>query len=144
MSSEHSDDSLATGQRKCNWRASKVAEQIWKAHGFDTMMDESLVNSWVNLTRRLSDDDYRTFLTYTKPPSHGYWDISISPNSKFFPVFQYFDSSLPDENRLPMEFERLNLFHAKHGSEFEKIWSNDRLDGVKNYKVRKFMKVELY
>lgn len=41
-----------------------------------------------------------------------------------------------------MEFERLSLFHAKHGSECEKIWSNDRPKCVKNFKVRKFMKTD--
>ena len=144
MSSEHSNDSPATAQRKRDWRAPKFAELIWRARGFDTMMDEYLVNCWVNPSHRLLDDDYRPILTYVEPPSNGNWDIPDSPNSKFFLVFQSFYSSLPDEKRLLMEFEHLNLFHTKHCSEFEKIWSNDRPDWVKNYKVRKFMKAEFY
>lgn len=103
-------------------------------------MVESLINSWVNPTRRLLDHDYRPILTYAEPPSDGYWDIPISPNTKFFPVFKPFDLNLPDDHRLPLKFECLNLFHAKHGTEFEKICSNDRPTGVKNYKLRKFMK----
>lgn len=43
-----------------------------------------------------------------------------------------------------MEFEHLNLFHAKHGSKFKNIRSNDRLDRVKNYIGRKFMKSEFF
>ena len=102
-------------------RAAKFAKQIWRAYGFDTTMDESLINSWVISTRRLLDDDYRPILTYVEPPSDGYWDIPISPNSKFFHVFDPFDLSLADDQRLPLEFESLNLFHAKHGTDFEKI-----------------------
>lgn len=62
MFSEHSDDSPATAQRKYDWREAKFVEQIWRAHGFDTMMVKSLVNSWVNPTRRLLDDDYKPVL----------------------------------------------------------------------------------
>ena len=79
-------------------------------------------------------------MTFTEPPSDGYWDIPISPNSKYFLVFEPFDLSLPDEKKLPLEFERLNQFHAKRGTSIEKIWSNDKTKAVKNYKVRKFMK----
>lgn len=43
-----------------------------------------------------------------------------------------------------MEFKRLNLFHAKHSGKYENIWSNDKPEGVKNYKARKFMKSELF
>ena len=43
-----------------------------------------------------------------------------------------------------MGFERLNLFHTKHSSKFENIWSNDRPNEVKNYKVRKCMKSEFF
>lgn len=59
--------------------------------------------------------------TYAEPPSDSRWDIPISRNSKFFLVFQSFDLNLPYEKRLPMEFEHINLFHANHSSEFEKI-----------------------
>lgn len=144
MSFVHSSNSLATRQKKREWRDAKFAEQIWREHGFVTTMDESLVHSWVNPTCMILDDDYKPILTYVEPPSDGYWDIPISPNSKYFPVFESFDPRLLDMRRHPMEFERLNLFHAKHGTTFEKIRSIDRLDGVKNYKERKFMKVDLY
>ena len=43
-----------------------------------------------------------------------------------------------------MEFEHLNLFHSKQGGKFQDIWSNDRPKGVKNYKVRKFMKIDFF
>ena len=106
------------------------------------MIDESLINSWVNPLRRLLDEDYTPHLTYAEPPSDGYWDIPISPNAKYFAVFDSFDRSLPDHKRLPMEFERLTRFYAKHGSSVENIWSNDRPSAVKNYKMRKFMKAD--
>lgn len=66
------------------------------------------------------------------------------PKLQVLPSFQPFDLSLPDESRLLMEFEHLSLLHVKHGSDFVKIWSNDRLDGGMNYKIRKFMKNEFY
>lgn len=105
-------------------------------------MDESLINPWINPHHRLLDDDYTPHLTYTKPPLDGYWDVPISPNARYFIVFEQFDRSLPDAKRLPMEFERLSHFYAKHASPIENIWSNDRPSVVKNYKIRKFMKTE--
>lgn len=120
ISSDHTHDSLATRQRKAYWRAVKFTEQIWKEHGFDITIDETLINSWVNPIQRIIDGDYRPILNYAEPPSDGYWDIPISPNSKFFSVFEPFNLSLPDDQILPLEFERLNQFHAKHGTAFEK------------------------
>ena len=109
---------------------------------FDTIMDESLISSWINPHRRLLDDDYTPHLTYAEPPSDGYWDVPISPNAIYFTVFKQFERILPDPKRLPMEFERLSLFYAKHASPIENIWSNDRPSAVKNYKMRKFMKAD--
>ena len=86
MSSDHSDDYSTTAQKKRDWRAAKFADEIWKEQGFDTTFDETLINSWENPTRRLLDADYVPHLTYAEPPSDGYWDIPISPNSKFFMV----------------------------------------------------------
>ena len=43
-----------------------------------------------------------------------------------------------------MKFERLNLFHARHGDKFENIWSNNKEEGVKTYKVRRFMKSKFF
>ena len=43
-----------------------------------------------------------------------------------------------------MDFEHLSLFYAKHGGKFEYIWSNDRPDEVKNYKITEFTKSELF
>ena len=142
MSTERSPASPATAQRKQDWKPAKLSELIWRECGFDTMIDESLINSWVNPHRRLLDEDYTPHLTYAEPPSDGYWDIPISPNAKYFSVFDSFDHSLPDHKRLPMEFERLSRFYAKHGSSVENIWSNDRPSAVKNYKMRKFMKAD--
>ena len=116
MSSASSTDSPATAQRKHDWKAAKLAELIWRECGFDTMIDESLINSWVNPLRRLLDEDYTPHLTYAEPPSDGYWDIPISPNAKYFAFFESFDYSLPDHKRQPMEFERLNRFYVKHDS----------------------------
>lgn len=98
-------------------------------------MDETMINSWVNPLRRLQDDEYKPYLTFAEPPSDGYWDIPISPNSIYFPVFQPFDLSLPDEQRLPLEFERLTQFNSKHGSSLEMIWSNDRPEAVSSYMI---------
>lgn len=120
MSSEHTNDSPATWQRKTDWRATKFAEKIWKEHGFDTTMDETLINSLFNPTRRLLEDDYRPILTNSKPASDRYWDIPVTPNAKFFTVFEPFNLSLPEDQRLPLKFECLNQFHAKHGTVFEK------------------------
>ena len=142
MSSDHSNDSTATKQKKADWRSAKFAEMIWRENGVDITMDESLINSWVNPHKRLQDDDYKPNLTYVEPPIDGYWDIPISPNAKYFTVFKPIDRSIPDDKRLPLEFERLNRFHAKHGSSIEKIWSNDRPSAFKNYKPQKFMKAE--
>ena len=105
-------------------------------------MDESLINSWINPHCRLLDNDYKPYLTYAEPPSDGYWDVPIAPNAKYFTLFEQFDRNLPDHKRLPMEFERLNRFYAKHASSIKKIWSNDRPSAVKNFKPRKFMKAE--
>lgn len=57
MSSDQSNDSLETTQRKRDLRAAKFADEIWKEQGFDTSFDETLINSWVNPTRRLLDED---------------------------------------------------------------------------------------
>ena len=115
MSSDHTDDSPATAQKKQDWRAAKFVNEIWREQGFDTTFNGTLINSWVNPTHRLIYANYVPVLTYVKPPSDGYWDIPISPNLKYFLVFQPFELNLPEDRRLPMEFERLNLFHAKHG-----------------------------
>lgn len=45
MSSDHSNDSPATTQKKRDWRASKFADENWKELGFDTTFDETLINS---------------------------------------------------------------------------------------------------
>lgn len=140
MSFDHSDDSPITTQRKKDWRPAKFADEIWKEQGFDTSFDETLINSWVNPTRRLLDAYYVPHLTYAQPPSDGYCDIPISPNSKYFLVFEPLDLNLPSARILPMEFECLSLFHAKHGSDFGQFWSSYRPEEVTNYKVRKFMK----
>lgn len=126
MSLDHTNDSPTTRQRKSHWRAAKFAEKIWKEHGFDTTIDDTLIKSWVKPIWLLLDDDNRPILTYVEPPSDGYWDILISPNSKFFSVFEPFDLSLPDDQRLTLEFKRLNHCHAKHGTTLKNIWSNDR------------------
>lgn len=123
MSSEHSNDSPTTKRKKADWKAAKFVELILRENRFDITMDESLVNSGINPHRRLLDDDYKTYLTFVEPPSDGYWDVPISPNAKYFTVFEQFDCNLPDHKRLPMEFERLNRFHAKHASSIEKIRS---------------------
>lgn len=113
-------------------------------HGFDTSMDDTLIKYWVNPTRRLLDDDYRPILTYVEPSSDGYWDIAISPNFEFVPVFEPFDLSLPEYQTLPFKFEFLNQFHVKHGTNIEIKWPNDRPSEMKNYKVRKFMKLNSF
>lgn len=59
-------------QKKQDWRAVKFVDEIWRAQGFDTTFDESLINLWVNPTRRLLDSDYILVLTYAEPPSDGY------------------------------------------------------------------------
>lgn len=59
MSSDHTNDSHATKQRKANWRATKLAEQIWRDNGFHTTMNETIINSWINPTRRLLDEEYQ-------------------------------------------------------------------------------------
>ena len=110
MSSLSSNDSPTTAQRKRDWKAAKLVEEVWRLCGFDTIMDESLINSWVNPHRRLLDDDYIPHHTYAKPSLDGYWDVPISPNAIYFTVFEQLDRSLPDAKRLPMEFERLSQF----------------------------------
>lgn len=144
MLSDHTDDYPATAQKKQDRRAAKFADEIWRAQGFDTTFDETLIKSWVKPTLRLLDSDYIPILTYAEPPFDGYMDIPISPNSKYFPVFQSFELTIPKDRRFPMEFEHLNLFHAKHDGKFQNIWFNDRPEGVKNYKVRKLMKSEFF
>lgn len=72
MSSDYTDDSPATAQQKCDWRVAKFKDETWKEQGFDTMLNETLVNSWVNPTRRLLDADYVYHLIYVEPPSDGY------------------------------------------------------------------------
>lgn len=94
---------------------------IWREHGLDTTMDETHINSWVNPTRRLLNEDYMSVLTYDEPPEDGYWDKPISPNAMFFTIFKPFEQSLPDDQRLPLEFKRLIMFHGKHGSKFKAI-----------------------
>lgn len=126
MSPKHSTDSPVTHHRKKHWTVEKFAKMIWREHGFDTMMDETLINLWVNPTRRFLDEDYRLVLTFGGPPADAYWDILISPNANFFSVLEPFDHSLPDDQRVPLEFEHLNRFHAKYGFDFESFWSNDR------------------
>ena len=81
MSSPSSNDSPATTQRKNDWKADKLAEEVWRLCAFDTIMDESLIISWINPHRRLLDDDYTPHLTYAEPLSYGYWDVPISPNA---------------------------------------------------------------
>lgn len=85
--SNHSDDSPTTTQRKRVWRVTNFVDEIWKEKGFETSYDETLINSWVNPTRGILDADYVPHITYAQPPSHGYWDIPISSNSKYFLVF---------------------------------------------------------
>ncbi|KAL7594601.1 hypothetical protein Lser_V15G29705 [Lactuca serriola] len=60
-------------------------------------------------------------------------NLLVHPSTKFF---------LPSVTDIPLEFERLNRFHVKHGSSIEKIWSNDRPSAVKNFKSQKFMKAD--
>ena len=144
MSSPSPTDSPTTAQKKRDWRSAKLAEEIWRLSGFDTVIDETLINSWVNPHRRLQDEDYIPHLTYAEPPSDGYWDVPISPNAKHYTVFEMFHQSLPDAKRLPMEFERLSQFFTKHSSPIEHIWSNDRPSAVVNYKPPKFMKADFF
>lgn len=43
ISSDHSTDSPATRQRKNDWRAATLADEIWQALEVDTTFDESLI-----------------------------------------------------------------------------------------------------
>lgn len=72
-------------QKKQDWRAEIFIDEIWGEQGFDTTVNENL--------------------TYTELPSNGYSDIPISLNSKYFPMFHSFELILPEDRRLPMEFE---------------------------------------
>ena len=53
-------------------------------------------------------------------------------------MFKSFDQRIPDDRRMPLEFERLNLFHKKYGKSMEEIWSNDLPEGVATFKPRSF------
>lgn len=110
MSNDNSYNSPKTRQKKADWRAAKIVEYIYQTHGFDLRMDESIINSWFNLIRKIMDSNHVPRLTHSKPAG-AYWDISLSPNSKYYLVFKPFDQNIPNENRMPMEFERMNLFH---------------------------------
>lgn len=84
-------------------------------------MYESLYQSCVNPMRRLTGEDYVPHLTYVEPPTVGYRDIPLSPNAKYFPVFEPYDLCIPDDRWLPLGFERLNLLHNKYGKKIEEI-----------------------
>lgn len=94
--------------------------------------------------RRLLDTYYVSHLTYGEPLTDGYWDIPLSPNAKYFLVFEQFDLCILDDCRLPMDFKRLNLFHNKYGNKIKEIWSNDVPDTVKTYKPLYFKGVTYY
>ena len=92
----------------------------------------------------LLDSDYVPHLTYVEPPADGFWDIHLSPNVKYFPVFESFDLHIPEEFRLPMEFERLDDFHHKHGKKIVEIWSNDAPKAVKTINSRSLTNANFY
>lgn len=144
MSSDKSNESPTASQRKANWRATDLAEEVWNALGFNIQMDESMIRSWVNPFRKLVDKDYVRHLTYVAPQSDMFWDIPLSPNAWFYQVFNEFDQRIPDLRWLPMEFERLNQFHNKYGKKIKDIWSNDAPKVVKNYKPWSFKNATFY
>lgn len=144
MSSYQTYDSPITTQKKDDWRAAKKVDYICQTQGFDIRMDKTLVHSWVNPTRRLLDSDYVPHLMYAKSPTIGFWDLSLSPNTQYFPVFELFDVRIPDERTLPMEFERLDAFHNKHGEKIKEIWSNDAPEAVKTYNPRSLKNATFY
>lgn len=122
MSLEKSDGSPITKQKKDDWRVAKMIEYVYQTQVFDIRMDETLVQSWVNPMQRFLDSYCIPHLTYVEPSTDGFWCIPLSPNAKYFPFFKHFDLRIPDEHTLPMEFERLNVFHHKHGKTIEEIW----------------------
>ena len=64
MYDDNSYDSTTTKQKKSDWRATKLAEEIWKKQGFDIQMDEPLIHLWVNPISRLIDVDYAPHQTF--------------------------------------------------------------------------------
>lgn len=121
-----------------------MVEYIYQTLGLDIQMYEALVNSWVNPTRRLLDKDYIPYLMYVETPIDGFWDIPLSPNAKYFQLFELFDIRIPDEHRLPMEFEGLNAFHDKNGKMVEEIWSNDAPKAIETFNSQSFKNSTFY
>lgn len=68
-----------------------MAEEIQKTQGFDIQMNESLIQSQVNPIQKLTYEDYVHHLTYFEPLTDGCWDIPLSPNTTYFPIFESFD-----------------------------------------------------
>lgn len=54
-------------------------------------MDETRIQLWVNLICKLVCDAYVPYQAFTKPADDTYKDIHLSPNGKFFQVFEDFD-----------------------------------------------------
>lgn len=89
---------------------------------------------------RLVNKDYVPHFSYANPNENTYWGIPLSPNDKFFKVFDDLDHSLIEARRLPLEIDHLCKFHRKHEIYVNEICSSERSHYAKTYKPRSFMR----
>ncbi|CAI9259937.1 unnamed protein product [Lactuca saligna] len=92
-SSAKVEDSPATKYKKRAWTVGKLQEEIFARFGVNIFMDETLIQSWFNQIFRMIDEDYVPHLSYATPNENTYQDITLSPNGKFFKVFDDLDHS---------------------------------------------------
>lgn len=59
------------------------------------------------------DEEYVPHLTSILPPADRFWDIPLSPNARLFQVFNEFDRRILDAQRMPMEFESMQIINTQ-------------------------------
>ncbi|KAL4575113.1 hypothetical protein LXL04_021954 [Taraxacum kok-saghyz] len=96
---------------------------------------------WVNAARQLRADELVPKQTTSPPSSSEYqWDIPISPNAQYYPIFQPLHPHLSREMQTPIELHRLHQFFTSHAQPQKDVWSLRHITKVLAYGKSLFQK----
>ncbi|CAH1430591.1 unnamed protein product [Lactuca virosa] len=106
---------------------------------------EHALSPLVYVIRQLRVDELVPKQTTAPPASDEYqWDIPMSPNARYYSVFQPLHPHLSSEMQIPIELNRLEEFFKAHAQPPKDVWSLRRIIRVLGYKKKSFKKEEYF
>ncbi|KAL7588440.1 hypothetical protein Lser_V15G36251 [Lactuca serriola] len=126
----------------------KQKHEVAAAHFFQansSKEEQHTLSPLVYVIRQLKDDELMPKQTTAPPSSDEYqWDIPMSPNARYYSVFQPLHPHLSRETQIPIEMNRLEEFFKAHAQPPKDVWSLRRIIRVLGYKKRSFQKEEYF